>query len=331
MAATLRLRLRHLHAGRGSHRAGWELVEPLAAEGRAADRPGRTPRRDPRGGDRGEPLVIPRVIDYNALYALLDGVPGSLTGRAVVNLTSGSPEQAHEALAWFGSRGADYLDGAIMTTPPGVGNSEVMFLYSGPREVFRRPSRHPGGSGRPRTPRRRPRPGVPLRRRPAASTDRSQTATARKASPASPNCSGTAREHHHAALPGQQAEFNACVGASSTPDGHGRRTEPAHAPGARAPVGAPRRQAARPSACSCDGESPTLTALIGRAAPTACLVTIRLPATRAVRGAGPPVPLAGAGTTAPGPTPESAATPQSAASPTSPISTGGLSRHVARG
>ncbi|GHB76430.1 3-hydroxyisobutyrate dehydrogenase [Streptomyces viridiviolaceus] len=82
------------------------------------------------------PLVIPCVLDYDTLYALLDGGTDSLSGRAVVNLTSGSPEQAHEALAWFRSHGADYLDGAIMTTPPGVGNPEVMFLYSGPREVF---------------------------------------------------------------------------------------------------------------------------------------------------------------------------------------------------
>ncbi|MCT7351133.1 NAD(P)-binding domain-containing protein [Streptomyces sp. 15-116A] len=82
------------------------------------------------------PLVIPCVLDYDALYGLLDGATDSLTGRAVVNLTSGSPEQAHEALAWFRSHGAGYLDGAIMTTPPGVGNPEVMLLYSGPRDVF---------------------------------------------------------------------------------------------------------------------------------------------------------------------------------------------------
>lgn len=82
------------------------------------------------------PLVIPCVLDYDALYELLDGATDSLSGRAVVNLTSGSPEQAQEALTWFHSHGADYLDGAIMTTPPGVGNPEVMLLYSGPRDVF---------------------------------------------------------------------------------------------------------------------------------------------------------------------------------------------------
>ncbi|WP_067827970.1 NAD(P)-dependent oxidoreductase [Actinomadura kijaniata] len=82
------------------------------------------------------PLVIACVLDYAALYAVLDGEADALAGRALVNLTSGAPEQAHEAVGWARERGADYLDGAIMTTPPGVGSAEMMFLYSGPRAVF---------------------------------------------------------------------------------------------------------------------------------------------------------------------------------------------------
>jgi len=76
------------------------------------------------------------VLDYAALHAVLDRVAGSLAGKVLVNLGSGSPEQAHEAAAWARAHGADYLDGAIMTTPPGVGNPEMMVLYSGPRAVF---------------------------------------------------------------------------------------------------------------------------------------------------------------------------------------------------
>ncbi|MDT0322403.1 NAD(P)-dependent oxidoreductase [Streptomyces millisiae] len=82
------------------------------------------------------PLTIACVLDYDALHAVLDPVAGTLAGRTLVNLTSGSPEQAHEAVAWAGSHGADYLDGAIMTTPPGVGSPEMMFLYSGSPDVF---------------------------------------------------------------------------------------------------------------------------------------------------------------------------------------------------
>ncbi|MCG5220366.1 imine reductase family protein [Streptosporangium soli] len=82
------------------------------------------------------PLIIACVLDYEALHTVLDPVVGALAGKALVNLTSGSPEQAHEAAAWAQTHGADYLDGAIMTTPPGVGSPEMMFLYSGSDAVF---------------------------------------------------------------------------------------------------------------------------------------------------------------------------------------------------
>ncbi|WP_331723700.1 MULTISPECIES: NAD(P)-binding domain-containing protein [unclassified Streptomyces] len=82
------------------------------------------------------PLTIVCVLDYEVLHTVLDPVAGSLAGKVLVNLTSGSPEQANEAAAWARSHAADYLDGAIMTTPPGVGSPEMMFLYSGSHAVF---------------------------------------------------------------------------------------------------------------------------------------------------------------------------------------------------
>ncbi|MFE0420990.1 NAD(P)-dependent oxidoreductase [Streptomyces sp. NPDC058953] len=82
------------------------------------------------------PLVVSVVLDYPALYGALGPALGALEGRALVNLTTGAPEQADEAVEWARTHGVDYLDGAIMTTPPGVGTSDVMFLYSGDRAVF---------------------------------------------------------------------------------------------------------------------------------------------------------------------------------------------------
>ncbi|MGV9312727.1 NAD(P)-dependent oxidoreductase [Streptomyces sp. NPDC003691] len=81
-------------------------------------------------------LVLAVVLDYPALYEVLDPAGAGLGGKALVNLTSGSPEQAGEATEWAARHGVAYLDGAIMTTPPGVGTREVMFLYSGERAVF---------------------------------------------------------------------------------------------------------------------------------------------------------------------------------------------------
>ncbi|MFI7291000.1 NAD(P)-dependent oxidoreductase [Streptomyces anulatus] len=82
------------------------------------------------------PLIIVCVLDYDALHATLDPVAGDLAGKTLVNLTSGSPEQAQEVAEWARSHSADYLDGAIMTTPPGVGSPEMMFLYGGSRAAF---------------------------------------------------------------------------------------------------------------------------------------------------------------------------------------------------
>ncbi len=97
---------------------------------------GARPVATPAEAVAASPLIIACVLDYDALHTVLDPVAWSLQGKVLVNLTSGSPEQADEAASWARARGADYLDGAIMTTPPGVGSPEMMFLYSGSRDAF---------------------------------------------------------------------------------------------------------------------------------------------------------------------------------------------------
>ncbi|MEU3610322.1 NAD(P)-binding domain-containing protein [Streptomyces sp. NPDC035033] len=100
-----------------------------------ADR-GARPAADVEEAIAASPLIIACVLDHEALRTVLDPVAGSLAGKVLVNLSSGSPEQADEAAAWARSHAADYLDGAIMTTPPGVGSPGTMFLYSGSRTAF---------------------------------------------------------------------------------------------------------------------------------------------------------------------------------------------------
>ncbi|MEU3229120.1 NAD(P)-dependent oxidoreductase [Nocardiopsis alba] len=81
-------------------------------------------------------VVVVCVLDYGVVRSLLDPVAGSLSGRTLVNLSSGSPEQARETEAWAREHGAEYLDGGIMATPPGVGDPRSMMLFSGSPEVF---------------------------------------------------------------------------------------------------------------------------------------------------------------------------------------------------
>ncbi|MBB6171094.1 3-hydroxyisobutyrate dehydrogenase-like beta-hydroxyacid dehydrogenase [Nocardiopsis mwathae] len=84
------------------------------------------------------PLVIVCVLDYKAMYELLDPLCDALAGRVLVNLTTGTPEQAREAAAWATHRTIDYLDGAIMATPPAIGRPDAFLLYSGSQSAFER-------------------------------------------------------------------------------------------------------------------------------------------------------------------------------------------------
>ncbi|MFI6445784.1 NAD(P)-dependent oxidoreductase [Kitasatospora sp. NPDC050543] len=83
-------------------------------------------------------LVVACVLDYAALRELLAGNEEALAGKVLVNLASGSPEQARETAGWAAGCGFEYLDGAIMITPPGIGKPESMLLYSGSPEAFER-------------------------------------------------------------------------------------------------------------------------------------------------------------------------------------------------
>ncbi|MEU7135028.1 NAD(P)-binding domain-containing protein [Streptomyces sp. NPDC046261] len=85
------------------------------------------------------PLVVIRMGTYEAVREVLDPVAaaGGLGGRCLVNLTPGSPPHARAAADWARRHGADYLDGAVMTTsPPGIGNPDFPVLYSGSRPAF---------------------------------------------------------------------------------------------------------------------------------------------------------------------------------------------------
>ncbi|MER8425969.1 NAD(P)-binding domain-containing protein [Mesorhizobium sp. M1403] len=89
-------------------------------------------------GFRAADVVIINVLDYAASDALLkqDGVASVLAGKAVVQLTSGSPRLAREEARWVEAHGAGYLDGAIMATPDFIGKPETALLYSGSRSVY---------------------------------------------------------------------------------------------------------------------------------------------------------------------------------------------------
>jgi 3-hydroxyisobutyrate dehydrogenase-like beta-hydroxyacid dehydrogenase len=82
------------------------------------------------------PLVVVCVVDDAAVRAIGDAAGAALAGRALVNLTSDTPEHARDTAAWADARGAAYLDGAIMTPTATIGGPAASLLLSGDAAVY---------------------------------------------------------------------------------------------------------------------------------------------------------------------------------------------------
>lgn len=82
------------------------------------------------------PLVIVCLLDYDSVHDVLDPVADALTGRVLVNVTTGTPEQAREMAAWAGERGVAYVDGGMMATPDMIGKPGASIFYSGSQAAF---------------------------------------------------------------------------------------------------------------------------------------------------------------------------------------------------
>ena len=79
-------------------------------------------------------VVIVCVADYAATYAALDGA--ELGGKVLVQLSTGTPQEARDGEAWAVDRGADYLDGAILAVPSQIGSPESTIFVSGSGTAF---------------------------------------------------------------------------------------------------------------------------------------------------------------------------------------------------
>ena len=81
-----------------------------------------------------EAIVI-CVHDYAATHAILSasGVKAALRGKLVLQLTTGSPQDARQLAAMAREAGAGYLDGAIQVAPEQMGQPDTTILVSGSR------------------------------------------------------------------------------------------------------------------------------------------------------------------------------------------------------
>lgn len=86
------------------------------------------------------PVTIVCIDTYASAHALLDTPEGraALDGKTIVQLTTGTPQEARASEPWFTERGAAYLDGAIMGYPEHIGTSEGLILFAGVEGAYER-------------------------------------------------------------------------------------------------------------------------------------------------------------------------------------------------
>lgn len=82
------------------------------------------------------PLVVVCVLGYSVVREILEPAGDALAGRVLVNLTTGTPEEARRMSGWAVERGAGYLDGGIMAIPSMIARPEAVLLYSGSAEAY---------------------------------------------------------------------------------------------------------------------------------------------------------------------------------------------------
>jgi len=86
------------------------------------------------------PFVVVCVYDYKATNEILNSeeAVSALNGKTIIQLTTGSPQEARETEIWAREQGADYVDGAILAAPNQMGKPDTIILVSGAEKAFQK-------------------------------------------------------------------------------------------------------------------------------------------------------------------------------------------------
>lgn len=121
----------------GLGRMGSALAAALVGEGHDVTVWNRTPKTLPGARSVATPeeafeaadVVVTCLSTYDVQQPLL-----SKNIKTLVNLTSGTPEQARATAEWARDNGVEYVDGVIMAVPQQIGTPQARILYSGQQE-----------------------------------------------------------------------------------------------------------------------------------------------------------------------------------------------------
>lgn len=86
------------------------------------------------------PISLMCFLDNTAVTGILDAVtnPSRLSGKTIVNFTTGSPEEVKALEARLMANGGHYLNGAIQVAPDQMAMPDTTILMAGNRQVFDR-------------------------------------------------------------------------------------------------------------------------------------------------------------------------------------------------
>jgi 3-hydroxyisobutyrate dehydrogenase-like beta-hydroxyacid dehydrogenase len=103
-------------------------------------RDGATLAPDPASAVVASPVVLVCVDNYDVARSILSGpdVRPCLSGRVLVQLSTGSPQEARDCESWARDIEAAYLDGAILAYPDQMGTPKAALLVAGVEATFRR-------------------------------------------------------------------------------------------------------------------------------------------------------------------------------------------------
>lgn len=76
------------------------------------------------------------VDNYAVSQQLLDEATDAVGGKLLVQLSTGSPQEARALETWSHTHGAHYLDGAILCFPDQIGSAEANIISSGANTAF---------------------------------------------------------------------------------------------------------------------------------------------------------------------------------------------------
>jgi 3-hydroxyisobutyrate dehydrogenase-like beta-hydroxyacid dehydrogenase len=107
-------------------------AEPLRSNGAAV-------APSPAAAIAASHIVVVCVYDYTAATAIFDkpDVRTALADRVLVQLTTGSPQEARDGEQWARRHGARYIDGAIQAAPSQMGRPDTTILVSGAADAYR--------------------------------------------------------------------------------------------------------------------------------------------------------------------------------------------------